>query len=160
MLKDKLTATDIEIAVARHFSNHLVVPNISWGWQLDYEADLVVLTAANWAWEVEIKTTISDLKADAQKRHCHDSPKFVRLYFAVPDFMAAEAVQYVPARAGILSVGVKKWVNLVKSPRLNPAAIRITDSQRLKLMELGLIRIWSLKRHLQDLKLKLKNKPV
>ena len=53
----RLTAQDIERLVAAHFDHraNLIVPNVSWGWGLAYEADMVVVRPSGYAMEIEIK---------------------------------------------------------------------------------------------------------
>ena len=66
----KLTAKQIEISIADYFCprRNLVVPNVYWGLNFVYELDILVVTQSNYAYEIEIKTTISDIKADKKKR--------------------------------------------------------------------------------------------
>ena len=61
-----MNSCEIEIAIAKHFNTrvNLIVPNIYWGLGFDYELDLIIVTQSHYAWEVEIKTSISDLKAE------------------------------------------------------------------------------------------------
>jgi hypothetical protein len=53
----KLRAPDVELAVARFFNYriNLIVPNIYWGFGLNYEADLLIISPAAFATEIEIK---------------------------------------------------------------------------------------------------------
>jgi len=89
MAKPKMTARDVEIRVARYFNPrvNLIVPNVSWGFGLNYEADLVIVRPSWFCDEIEIKVTIADLKADAKKKHIHDGKMFKRLWFAMPDYL-------------------------------------------------------------------------
>lgn len=68
MKRKKLKTIDIEVAVATYLNvrTNLIVPNISWGMFL-HECDLLVLTPAGFAWEIEIKTTKADLIKDQKK---------------------------------------------------------------------------------------------
>jgi len=150
-----MTAQEVENAVALHFNfrQNLIVPNVHWGMGLRYEADLVVLRRSNLALEVEIKVTASDIKADAKKRHCHDSNLFKELWFAVP--RALDEHSDIPARAGILSVASRTegyYVRVCRGAKTNRAAKRWTDDQRLKLASLGCMRIWTLKEALATAK--------
>jgi len=140
-----LTAQDIEIAVALHFGYraNVIVPNVSWGLRLTYEADLVVLRPSGWAEEIEIKTTASDIKADLKKRQQHNSLWFRKLWFAVPDKLAAHPD--IPGRAGILSVTAPNDVSTVRGPKVNRNAKPMPDDVIAKLLKLGCMRIWTLK---------------
>jgi hypothetical protein len=144
------------------------VPNVSWGWGLNHEADMIVLRPSGLCDEIEIKTTASDIRADLKKRVGHwGSRRIARVWFAVPASLADNAD--IPAAAGVLSVirgqqhhvdgiwawrpwqpGDTSWVDHVKVVR--PAKLveksrrmTVTAEQRLKLAELGTLRIWSLK---------------
>ena len=77
-----ITVSEIELAVAHYFDprRNIIVPNVWWGMGFNYECDLLVLTKAGYAYEVEIKTTKSDLKADLKKEHGHKSDKIRKLF--------------------------------------------------------------------------------
>jgi len=147
-----MTAQQIEIAVANHFGyrRNLIVPNVHWGIGLNYEADMVVLRPSDWAIEVEIKVTASDIKADTKKRHQHNSRLFRQLYFAVPAEISGNP--YIPTRAGLLSVETDKYgghkVKELRAPATNRNAVKWKPETRQKLHELAAMRIWSLKEHL------------
>lgn len=152
----KLRCIEIECAVAEHFSPrvNLIVPNGSWGFML-YECDLLVVTPAGYCYEVEIKTSRSDLKADAAKPHGHRSKKIRRLYFAIPDYMQKD-VDLVPERAGVLLAsapainGCGLRCACVRDPQTNTEARKISDAERLQVARLGTMRIWSLKEKLRS----------
>lgn len=98
---------DIELAINNYFNynrRYVIVPNISWGLGFQHELDLLVLTNNNHVWEVEIKVSKSDLKADLKKRHGHYSNKIRRLYFAVPKELQEDALLLIPERAGLFVV--------------------------------------------------------
>lgn len=154
----KLTARDIEIAVAKYFDyrRNLIVPNVHWGIGLPYECDLVVLRPSNWAVEVEIKVTRGDIRADLRKKIRHDSLLFRELYFAVPRALADDP--NIPARAGILSLdfspaGVLRATKVRVARRCkNP--VRWSAGQRQKLYDVASMRTWTLKQHLAARELK------
>jgi len=158
----KITAQEIEIAVAQHFGYRykIVVPNVSWGLGLNYEADVVVLQKSGYAIEIEIKISASDIKADLKKRHQHDSNMFKQLYFAVPLELANN--ENIPERAGILAVmgretnGVRD-VELKRAAKTNKNAVKLSEIQIRKLMSLGCMRIWSLKKKLFEISVKNRN---
>lgn len=151
MSKKPIPTIAIEYAIATHFSvrENIVVPNVTWGWGLRYEADLVILRQSGFADEIEIKMSAGDLKADANKSHSHDSPRFKRLWFAVPEKLLKH-IDAIPAKAGILAC---EWspdflrlnVKTIRPPQINKAARKITDAERLKLLHLAYTRLWSYK---------------
>ena len=67
-LDTKLSVHDIEDAIilryTRGIRNDIVVPNVSWGMGINYEADLIVLNRQGYATEYEIKRSYSDFVAD------------------------------------------------------------------------------------------------
>lgn len=151
----KLTAPDIEIRVARLFNyrSNLIVPNVSWGLHLRHECDLLIVTPARYATEVEIKVTASDIRADKKKKHRHQSNKIRRLYFAVPDYL--ESCPDLPPEVGLISVDSegKHWrTKIVRRPRFNKLARPLSEEEYNRLAHLGCMRIWSLKEHIQLLK--------
>ena len=96
--------------------------------------------------EIEIKTTASDIKADLKKRRQHNSDLFRELWFAVPSNLVEHPE--IPARAGIFAVEQDEnwhYVRKIRPARRNPNARRWTAEQRLKLLHLGVMRIWGLK---------------
>jgi hypothetical protein len=144
---------EIEVLIAKYLNPriNLIVPNISWGLDL-HEIDLLVLTKSGYAWEIEIKTSLSDLKADKKKKHGHYSNKIHRLYFAVPAELKEEALLHIPERAGLFIThneinlqGKFGCVSLVRAPKLNTKARKFNDKEIKHLYELTAMRIWSLK---------------
>lgn len=151
----KLNASDVEIQVARLFNYraNLIVPNVYWGLNLRHECDLLIVTPARYATEVEIKVTASDVRADKKKRHDHDSVKIRRFFFAVPDYLAD--CPDLPEDAGLIKVdsqGHFRQARIVRRPRFNKAARPLTEAEYNKLAQLGCMRIWDLKEHIRLLK--------
>ncbi len=146
------TAAEIEIAVARWFNPRavLVVPNVSWGLGV-HECDLLIVSRNNYASEVEIKVTHADLRADAKKRHKHESHKIKRLWFALPEKLEA-CLADVPERAGVLLVGKTGRITVVRKPVDNCEARALSNDERLRVARLGAIRIWDLKERIRDLR--------
>lgn len=157
-----MNATDIELAVARHFNfrANVIVPNVWWGiYGLNHEADVVVLRQSGFAAEVEIKISRADIKKDLSKTHKHKSNLFRELWFAVPDDLAQD--QNIPEHAGILTVTAKGTYFKVKkerSPKINKFAIRWPETSKAKLLHLGVMRIWGLKSNLMAQKQRLRKK--
>jgi hypothetical protein len=154
----RLTAQDIEISVAQHFGHrvNVIVPNVSWGWGLRHEADMIVLRPSGLCDEIEIKVTAADIRADLQKPHSHwEDRRVARVWFAVPAGLAD--CEAIPAQAGVIAVireprqpGDYGWRDRVEVRR--PAKMRarqdrkpVSGADRIKLAELGAMRIWDLK---------------
>ena len=143
---EKLKTIDMETALARHFNPliNLIVPNISWG-MFNHECDLLVVTKAGYAWEIEIKISLSDLKKDKLKRHNHQDHfnRIKYLYFALPYYLEKH-IEHVPKRAGIIIVGKDLFCRKIKKPVKN-SDYKFTAEDRYKVARLGAIRVWSLK---------------
>ncbi len=149
-----MVACDIERALVRSggmfdFRNWLVVPRASWGVGL-HECDLLALTKAGYAHEVEIKVTVSDLKRDLEKRHGHRSAWIKCLWFAMPEAMEG-AVEYVPENAGVILVEVEKRnllrfhrARVLRKPRPRKDAVKWGPERRFDLARLGAIRYWDI----------------
>jgi hypothetical protein len=149
------TAAEIEHRIADYFDprRNIVVPNVWWGWGLNHECDLVVLTNSGYAYEVEIKVSRADLRADLKKRHGHSdwNGKLRRIYFAVPERLSDYALKLIPKPAGLLMVGqgIDRLAGLVCKLReadINPGARRLNPDERFKLAKLGTMRVWTRKR--------------
>jgi len=150
---------DIELAVANYFDprRNIIVPNVSWGFRGMHECDIFVLTSSGYAYEVEIKVSKSDLRKDKFKKHGHKSKYLKRLYFAVPEAMA-DMVDDIPERAGILSVSDKTdWkgynrIELVREPASASKPYKFSISERLDILRLSTLRVWSLKKKINKIK--------
>ena len=159
-----MTAREVEIGVADKFNyrQNVIVPNVSWGIGLRYEADLVVLRPSGYAVEVEIKVNASDIKADLKKRHQHDSKLFRELWFAVPEELAEDP--NIPARAGIFAVKPTNRMyhpfacRTVRRGRMRRDAVKWSTAQREKVLHLAAMRTWTLKLHLYDMQRRIKEK--
>jgi hypothetical protein len=166
VVKHKATAATIELAVAKFFNyrQNLIIPNLSYGAGL-HECDLVVLMRSGYAYEVEIKVSATDIKADLKKDHGHESDLIRLFYFAIPEELLPHAVN-IPIHAGIIKVsrglvpeykltgyGVEKTGNMAsldrveifRPPHVNKNSRKWTNDERMNLMRLSTMRIWSLK---------------
>ncbi|MEM6817189.1 MAG: hypothetical protein AAF578_00215 [Pseudomonadota bacterium] len=156
MSKSKITTIEMECALARHFNyrQNLIVPNVSWGIDI-HECDLLVVTRAGYATEVEIKVSKTDLKKDAEKPHQHQDYRIKSLYFAIPDYLI-DCTDLVPERAGIISVetgplrvtkqGGKDYVwkrrcEVIRKAVINKRAPKFSDLDKAKITRLGALRI-------------------
>ena len=143
---------EVELAVARYFNTrtNLIVPNISWGLYL-HECDLLVITKAGYAYEVEIKVSLSDLKADAHKGHNHNSKKIKKLYFAIPEKLLV-GIEHIPSRAGIIIIKSEPdylWCQKYREAQVT-GDYKFSMEERLKVAMLGTMRMWNCKRIIFD----------
>ena len=154
----KLTTLDMELRLIRYFNHRVntIVPNVSWGLSV-HECDLLILTPGNYLTEVEIKVSLSDLRADKLKTHGHANSIISRLYFAIPDYLQ-EYSDLIPENAGILIARTsdnaprtpglrnKEWftgITKVREAKFNKFMVK--DSVRNDLQRLGTMRIYGLK---------------
>lgn len=151
-----LKATDIELAVARHFhwQQNIIIPNVGFVLGLYYEADLVVLRPSGYAVEVEIKVSSSDLRRDTNKEKWRTltefpSPLFRTMYFAVPENLRDHP--NIPSLCGVLSVSEELDVQVMRRPKINKLARKLDLEEQHKLMQLGCRRLWTLKTKMQQL---------
>jgi hypothetical protein len=149
---NRIKATDIEVALAYHFNKrvNVVVPRVSWGFGINYEADVVVIRPSRYAVEIEIKVSKSDLIKDKEKNHDHDSNKFKELYFAVPwDWDNEFCYRHIPDRSGLIKIrteGNNYWdfgIEVVRKPKINTQAERLTMSEVFHLQHMGCMKLWS-----------------
>ncbi len=150
---DKLNSSDVEFAVAKHFNPrmNLIVPNVYWGLGFKYELDLLVVsTISRHCCEIEIKVVKSDIKAEDKKKHHHDSQRIRRFFYAVPWYL--QSCEYLPTDCGLLSVDGNLRVKQIRPPRINRKARPLDEIEYHKLLELGCMRIWSLKETLADIR--------
>lgn len=143
-----MTTLDLELAIMRFFDYrmNIIVPNLSWG-MLKYEADIVVLSWSNYASEIEIKISKADFKADFKKQHYHNSEYFKYFYYAVPAEMQDFALENLPEGAGLIVVSVRKGtpVASIVKKAICKKHKQWTHGERMKLAELGCMRIYALK---------------
>ena len=153
-----LTYIDIELAIANRFGyrQNIIVPNISWGLFANMEIDMLILSQAGYCTEIEIKMSNSDIRADAKKLHRKKAsenngvrhPLISRTFFALPETLD---IKHIPEWAGIITLERGHYgqltTRLIKGAKRNPNTRKITDEEKLKLLHLGCMRIWSLKEH-------------
>ena len=156
--KPKMTANEVELILAKHFNIRqvILVPNVSWG-MLEYETDLLMLSKSNYATEIEIKVDKYDLINDIKKKHTHNSKLIHYLYFAIPDYLE-EYIEHVPVHAGILIIDRtygKAYVRTLRVAKKHRVP-KWTVEQRIQLMRLSTLRIWSLKDKLKGITTKYK----
>jgi hypothetical protein len=150
------TTQEIEIAIVKYYGyrNNIIIPNISWGLDV-HECDLFILNENNYATEIEIKVSVSDLKKDCKKKHKHISDKIKYFWFAIPSKLC-KYIEYIPIRAGILIVNSKGRVFVLDKPKTRKNSKKLSEDERLQLLRLGVMRLWPLKEKLLHLKEKIK----
>jgi hypothetical protein len=151
----------IEIAVAElfNFRLNIIVPNVYWGLGLKHECDMIVVSPAGFATEIEIKISRSDFKADFKKNNekygsgdlkgwGHYSSKIKKFYYAVPHDLNIEDL--LPPRTGLIKVYNFHRAKIIYPAKVNHEARRLNKDEIDKLLHLGCMRIWSLKQSLYN----------
>lgn len=123
---------------------------------LPWEADMLVLSASGFLYEVEIKISIADLKRDRSKRKW--SPAFQEyrattnirgMWFAMPEsvWQHKDAEAAVPDIAGVIVINPderpSRMASVVRRCKPNKSARALTDRERFKLARLGMMRYWT-----------------
>ena len=146
----KWLACEIEEAVFRYFDprRNIIVPNVWCGLGFGHEIDVLVCSKNKYCTEVEIKVSLSDLKADIKKPHGHYDERLRRLYFAVPKILEKASLELIPDRAGLLVVerlenGTKipTAIKQVRGAKINKYAKPLTEQEYIKLLQLGCMRL-------------------
>jgi len=151
-----ITTIEMEVAIAKYFNfrKNIIVPNISWGFDI-HECDLFVIRNSGFAVEVEIKISRSDLLKDFKKEHNHYDVKhrIAEFYYALPNYLYESCRDIIPDSAGIIicekhsnyknveiiTASLKKRAKRIKDARI------LTEREQMKIARLGAMRIWSLK---------------
>lgn len=160
---------DIEIAIMSEFNirQNLIVPNISNQMCLvPFETDMLVLKPSGVAYGFEIKTSLSDLKADFKKPqhtkiYVNDYGvkmnfdkyfgKFCRFYFAVPEKLKKQALELLPEHIGLYVLdiqkteegNIKRFYCAKESPVLSK--YKWSEKEKYEVARLGTMRILGLK---------------
>lgn len=153
-LSRDIKTLDMEVALMEFFDvrKNIIVPNVSYGLRL-HECDLLKVSKAGYATEVEIKVSRADLRKDFEKKHTHKNKKIKNFFYAVPKHLEAYALELIPEHAGLYVVntnrnGTKIVVEEVRASEANKDARKLTDNEINKLLKLGCMRIVSLKKKL------------
>lgn len=152
-----MTSRDVLIALTRRGGpicrrRWIAVPNVSWGWNLRYEADLIAVSKTGCCTEVEIKVSRQDLRADRMKRKwvVGLGPMIQRFCYAVPEELEEFALREIREGSGLIvvrpgnsSTSSLPTARLVRRAKLLPGR-KPTQEEILKLQHLGIMRYWDL----------------
>jgi hypothetical protein len=164
----------MEIAIAEYFNyrRNLIVPNFEA--MRFHECDLLIITPNNYAYEIEIKISLSDLKADIKKWHKHNDNenRIKKLYFAIPDYLLRYAydvkteinlsdfkykendIKYIPEYAGIIIVKKLENDNCYYCERIreakNRSKYRFNTEEKFEIARFGTMKIWRWKKFIRE----------
>jgi len=149
-----MRSLDIELAVVDLFDERkqLIIPNVSWGFGINYEADLMVTNGSGYLYEIEIKTSRSDMRADLKKAVQHNCRYVKRLYFAFPEKLLEYAGEILPDDVGLIAVYLRRDDSpkaiIKRKPKDRKDAQKMDLRKQYDLARLGALRIWNLKRQI------------
>lgn len=148
---------DIALALTRtgapfSFRKWIVVENVSWGWGLTWEADLIAVSKSRYATEIEIKVNKYDLRHDRDKRKHHRSSfgKIKALYYAVPSELISDAMnpEIVDPKYGIIEVCEPKisydhpTCKIIRRAVFDKKARELSKDEIHTLTKLAMYRYW------------------
>lgn len=141
---------ELELAVVSFFDKRaeLIVPNVSWGLGLNYEADLMILNKNEYLYEVELKVSKSDMKADLKKHRAHSCRYVKRLYYGFPEELFETALQILPEDVGLIAAYYDNYGRAKAMEKRKPKdreCQKMPLRQQYELARLGALRIWNLK---------------
>ena len=154
----KLSVHDIEYALCRYFDKrkNIIVPNVSWGFFSEHEADLVVITRAGYLTEVEIKRSWRDFLKDFRKDSFHADNRIKNFYFCVPLVMVDAVKEYLDSdkargygEIGILTYDEQGRITNIRSGEKN-IALKLTTAEVLAIARLGVLRFWDTRLRLDE----------
>lgn len=171
----KIHAGQVEVAVAKllNYRVYTIVPNVFWGLDLWHECDMLALDKQGRFTEIEIKVSASDLKADFKKSHGHKSKFISRLFYAMPIDLCEKYADLIPNHCGIISVKPQTFwrfkkesssfekrhgialkesfegykAEFYRQAKHDKTKDKPDEKTIIKFMQLGCMRIWSLKEH-------------
>lgn len=160
-----MNTSEMEKLIYTYFENSslVIVPRISGNnWWLDTEADpmiwknivnhecdMLIVTKNRYLTEVEIKISLSDLKADFKKKHQHKDENIKNFYYAFPAEMKEKALELIPKDCGILIAVKKEYgisyrkIECYRKPKINKEAKPVNDIVLSKIYRLGYLRYWN-----------------
>ena len=158
-MMNKITTRQMEIAICNLFEKSYIaiVPRVSRGFGhyddnnryirlTNNECDILTVTKHRYLTEIEIKISMSDLKADFKKKECTHKSRHVRnFYYAVPTNILSRALELIPTDAGLIVVNEcshQYIAEVYRKPIVNREAISISDKVLLELFRLGTIKYW------------------
>lgn len=160
-----MTTSEMEKLIYWYFKDNslVIVPKISgnnwwfdsetmlWKNIVNHECDMLIVSKNHYLTEVEIKISLSDLKADFKKEHQHKDENIKNFYYAFPEEMKDKAIELIPEEVGIL-IAVKKHLNsgyeyrdieCYRKPKINKETKPINDIVLSRIYRLGYLRYWN-----------------
>lgn len=141
-----LTEAIAVTALASHFEwfRNMCFPNVYFA---GGEMDLCIVTLANYVWEVEVKLSLSDWRADEQKGKWWDKDRqyVSRFYYAVPTKLLENIPEFVGKEVGLIELykyGSGGYGAKIIRPSTIKRGLKITERQRANLFSKVYWRYW------------------
>jgi len=156
-----MTTPEMYVALYDYITSKLIVPNVTIPF-LNYESDILYVTNSDYLNEIEIKVSLSDIKADLKKKHNHDDPKVRNVFFAIPNELYDKAKKFIPIEYGILLVDkiTHKYTDYlisgysvykVRNPKTRKEVGKLTRDEKYNLARIGSMKIlWKQRRDLES----------
>jgi putative uncharacterized protein FNV0627 len=162
MSKETITTPQMELLIYDYFekSSLVIVPKFSRlnavrydddsnrGYRVEnivtHECDILMVTKNYFLREVEIKVSVSDFKADFNKKHNHEG-NIKQFYYAVPYYILDKIKDLVPEQAGILVAAYENehWqLKRYKKAIDNKSATPIDEEKLNKIFRIGYLKYW------------------
>lgn len=154
-LDTKLSVKEIEDAIILHLTSgirsNLIVPNVSWGMGINYEADLVVVSKSGYATEYEIKRSYYDFIADFRKdEKAHKAPWVYQFFYVLP-LLIKDKVEAFIENARIEPPAIFFYDEAGRFSKSNVGYSYVKGGRKmfleeqLRLARLGVMRYWGLR---------------
>lgn len=164
-MKETITTPQMELLIYDYFekSSLVIVPKFSRlnavrydddsnrGYRVEnivtHECDILSVTKNYFLREIEIKVSVSDFKADFNKKHNHEG-NIKQFYYAVPYYILDKIKDLVPEQAGILvaeySDELSNHWHLKRYKRAidNKSATPIDEEKLDKIFRIGYLKYW------------------
>jgi len=149
MYLDKYLA--IRDTIFSNKKNIITIPNVSYGFFIWGEADILTLTKSKYLIEGEIKTTLSDLKKDAKKKKWNvwlDRWKkdIKRHWYIIPTEILERGIKFMRPDSGIMTYEKTEFefqIKIIRNATDNKAAEKLSNEKIIKLCRLISFRYWS-----------------
>ena len=129
---------------------NLCVPNVSWGMNIDYEADLLIITKSGYCTEYEIKRSYSDFLADMKKDKCaHKALWVYKFFYVIPLGIKDKVLKYFEDKGeeppAIICYSEDKRLSCCGGFPYVKGGRKMFLEEILKVARLGTLRYWNLR---------------
>ena len=116
----------------------------------NHECDILTVSPSYWATEVEIKISLSDLKADFKKKHNHLSNAIKYFYYCIPEHLLQKSLNIIPKNYGILVAKPYKFnenvyckIEQYRKSKPNKESRKLTEREVSEIWRKTMFRYWN-----------------